>query len=183
MSGCIVGWKGAAAPHLECGITSCIKGDKGIDELVVECRNWQAGQPRELIEVDVTRAPPGAGANSLTSAGLLSIGTVRIRGRICPAPAGSDVSTSSDTPIITAKPWGEYDWNCCGFTHFQKRQEPLIVRYSVYVTYSILQNCVTSCTICTLDPRKSSYWPFPVVLDILWCYPQCHPYVLGVTCF
>lgn len=136
MSRCIVEWKGAAVPHLEPGITSCAKGDKGVDELVVEWKNWQAAQPRGLIEVDVARAPPGTGANSLTSTGLLSIGTVGIRGKVCPAPAGSDVSTSSDTPIITAKPWGELDWDWGGFTHFQKTQAPLIDRYSVYVTYS-----------------------------------------------
>lgn len=52
----------------------------------------------------MTRAPPGVGANSLTSAGLLSIGTVSGRDRICPAPVGSHVSTSSDTPIITGNP-------------------------------------------------------------------------------
>lgn len=50
----------------------------------------------------MTRAPPGVGANSLTSAGLLSIGTVS--DRIYPAPVGSHVSTSSDTPIITGNP-------------------------------------------------------------------------------
>lgn len=31
-----VGWKGAAVPHLEPGITSYTKGDKDMDELVVE---------------------------------------------------------------------------------------------------------------------------------------------------
>lgn len=57
-----------------------------------------------LIKADVTRAPPGVGANGLTSVRLLSIGTVGIKGRICPVPVGSDVSTFFDTTIITENP-------------------------------------------------------------------------------
>lgn len=139
MSRCIVGWKGEAVLHLKPAINSCTKGDMGIDVLMVEWKNWRAGQPRGLIEADMTRTPPGVGANSLTSAGLLSIGTVNIWGRMCPAPEASDMSTSSDTPIITENPKGELDGNCCGFTHFRKRQELPIVRYLVHVTSSMLK--------------------------------------------